>query len=97
MTQILDKAEVEEIMIAMYHSKSNVLVHCAQGKSRSAVICICFLAVLKPTVSIKDIVKEVQSRRSMAEPNHGFLQQLIQWQRDGFFEQVSLRIKNQQS
>ena len=41
----------------------NPLVHCAQGKSRSGVICIGFLALIKPTVTIEDLAKEVKSRR----------------------------------
>ena len=43
----------------------NPLVHCAQGKSRSGVICIGFLALIKPTVTIEDLAKEVKSRRGM--------------------------------
>ena len=43
----------------------NPLVHCAQGKSRSGVICIGFLALIKPTVTIEDLAKEVKSRRGI--------------------------------
>jgi hypothetical protein len=43
----------------------NPLVHCAQGKSRSGVICIGFLALIKPTVTVEDLAKEVKSRRGM--------------------------------
>ena len=44
----------------------NPLVHCAQGKSRSGVICIGFLALIKPTVTVEDLAKEVKSRRGMS-------------------------------
>ena len=43
----------------------NPLVHCAQGKSRSGVICIGFMALIKPTVTVEDLAKEVKSRRGM--------------------------------
>ena len=72
-------------LVSIFQCQSNVLVHCAQGKSRSGAICIGFLALIKPTVVIDDLAKEVKSRRNMAEPNYGFMKQLNQLQKDGFF------------
>ena len=76
---------MNDSIVSIFHCQSNVLVHCAQGKSRSAVICIGFLALIKPTVVIEDLAKEVKSRRNTAEPNYGFMQQLNKLQKDGFF------------
>ena len=83
--QVLDQTTFEQTLVSIFQCQSNVLVHCAQGKSRSAVICIGFLALIKPTVAIEDLTKEVKSRRNMAEPNHGFMQQLHQLQKNQFF------------
>jgi len=83
--QVLDETTFEQALLSIFQCQSNVLVHCAQGKSRSGVICIGFLALIKPTVTVEDLAKEVKSRRGMAEPNYGFMQQLIKLQKDGFF------------
>ena len=83
--QKLDKEELATILQTMYHCDQSVLVHCAQGKSRSGVICIAFLAMLTPTVALENIAKQVKSRREMAEPNQGFMQQLHQFQKEQFF------------
>ena len=86
--QVLDQTTFEQTLLSIFQCQSNVLVHCAQGKSRSAVICIGFLALIKPTVHIEDLAKEVKSRRGMAEPNYGFMEQLIRLQQDGFFKKT---------
>lgn len=88
-SQVLEKNELENILQAIFQCQSNVLVHCAQGKSRSGTICVAFLALLKPTVAIEDLTKEVKSKRAMAEPNPGFMQQLNQFQKDGFFKDLA--------
>ena len=83
--QKLCEEELKKILQTIYQCPFGVLVHCAQGKSRSGVICISFLAMLNPTVGIEDIAKQVKSKREMAEANHGFMQQLHQLQKDQFF------------
>ena len=64
--QVLDKTTFEQALLSTFQYQYNVLVHCSQGKSRSGVICIGFLALIKPTVAIEDLAKEVKSRRGIA-------------------------------
>ena len=90
--QELDKQELATILETMYHCDQSVLVHCAQGKSRSGVICVCFLALLNPTVALKDIMKQVKSKRNMAEPNQGFVKQLHQFEKEEFFVKLHQKI-----
>ena len=70
-----------------------MLVHCAQGKSRSAVICISYLALLRPSDPISNLTQEVKSKRNMAEPNCGFFSQLKKLQKDGFFQKLHEKLK----
>jgi atypical dual specificity phosphatase len=69
---------VEACEFIQHHrqSGSNVLVHCAQGKSRSSTLVIAYLLWTDPSRSLDDTLAFVQSRRSIAEPNPGFLAQL---------------------
>ena len=41
--QILEKNELKSFLTLIHTCQNNVLVHCAQGKSRSGVVCICYL------------------------------------------------------
>mmetsp|Transcript_15573 Transcript_15573/g.25794 ORF Transcript_15573/g.25794 Transcript_15573/m.25794 type:complete len:227 (-) Transcript_15573:323-1003(-) len=52
-----------------------VIVHCAQGKSRSAAIIIAYL-ILRRAMSFDDALNFVQSRRPIVQPNPGFVCQL---------------------
>jgi protein-tyrosine phosphatase len=64
----------------------NVLVHCMAGISRSATIVLNYIIknvyekghVQKdPRNIVEDVIKFVQSRRSIINPNYGFQQQLV--------------------
>jgi len=57
-----------------------VLVHCMQGRSRSASCVIAYL--MKYNKLTLDVALEyVQQRRPIAQPNDGFMNQLRQWER----------------
>ena len=67
----------------MYPGKS-VLIHCAQGKSRSAVVAVAFLA--KTTnVSVAEALDTVKTGRAMAQPNPSFWQQLLDMEKEQLF------------
>ncbi|XP_046849214.1 dual specificity protein phosphatase 1B-like [Xenia sp. Carnegie-2017] len=53
-------------------TKGNVLVHCAQGKSRSSTVVIAYVMASKK-LSLNDALKLVQEKRKMAQPNPGFM------------------------
>ena len=56
-------------------TNGNVLVHCAQGKSRSSTIVVAYvMASMK--LSWEKALEYVQERRKMAQPNPGFLKRL---------------------
>lgn len=56
----------------------NVLVHCSQGVSRSTALAIAYL-MWKTDRCYDDVFNEVKARRGVANPNIGFICQLLQW------------------
>jgi hypothetical protein len=52
-----------------------VLVHCFQGKSRSAAVCAAYL-MAKSGCSLEEALDEVRRTRPQAQPNLGFAAQL---------------------
>jgi atypical dual specificity phosphatase len=56
-------------------AKHNVLIHCAQGKSRSVALAVAFLVVWFGW-TVDRALCFVQCRRAIAEPNPGFMQDL---------------------
>jgi len=60
-------------------SGNNVLVHCAQGKSRSGTIVVAYY-MAKQQLNVEESLKVVKQKRSMVEPNSGFLQQLHEFE-----------------
>ncbi len=53
----------------------SVLVHCAQGKSRSTTLVLAYLMILNKT-NLQDTLSLLKSKRRMAEPNKNFMKQL---------------------
>lgn len=90
LTQKLDE---EQLRATVRHIKSNldrggsVIVHCAQGKSRSAVIVVCFLCWILH-LSVEDSLALLKTKRSMAQPNYNFMEQLFQLERSGLFNSL---------
>ena len=54
----------------------SVLVHCAQGKSRSATIAVAYISKFEG-ISVIEALRVIQAERAMAEPNLNFMQQLL--------------------
>lgn len=59
----------------------SVLVHCAQGRSRSGTVVVAYVSRLHGS-SIDVALRAVQAKRSMAQPNDNFMRQLEAWQRE---------------
>ncbi|TGZ63299.1 hypothetical protein CRM22_007010 [Opisthorchis felineus] len=59
-----------------------VLIHCACGVSRSVTITLAYLMVVTD-FSLAELFKAVQGARHCACPNHGFMQQLLDFERSG--------------
>jgi len=64
-----------------------VLVHCAQGKSRSATVVTAYLAALY-ALPVAEALARVQAGRRMAEPNRSFMRQLLALERAGVFARL---------
>jgi atypical dual specificity phosphatase len=66
---------------ALAQSEGNrVLVHCFQGKSRSAAVCAAYL-MAKSGCSLEEALDEVRRTRPQAQPNLGFAAQLRQYRK----------------
>lgn len=64
-------------------AKSNghaVLVHCAMGISRSATIVLAYLMYTE-RINLEAAFKKLVRARPIVNPNHGFIMQLIDWQK----------------
>jgi hypothetical protein len=74
----------EDVSYAMYaihstlHGGHGVLVHCAQGKSRSSSLVVAYLMNTRK-VGFDSALAMVKAHRAMAEPNTGFESKLRGW------------------
>eukprot|EP00056_Hartaetosiga_gracilis_P022622 m.31924 g.31924 ORF g.31924 m.31924 type:complete len:211 (+) comp9741_c1_seq3:203-835(+) len=77
--QVLDESLVRDVVSEIQKCLENsgaVLVHCAQGKSRSATIVMAYLALAKGFTDYNKALEFIREKRPMAEPNEGFKKQL---------------------
>merc|ERR1719330_379810 len=83
-SQAIGGAELDEAIAAILSTLSegrSVLVHCAQGKSRSSTVVVAYVSQIEQ-LSIDDALRFVQSKRNMAQPNSNFMAQLQEWRGD---------------
>jgi hypothetical protein len=74
--------EIQFLIVKIYetlHRGHAVLVHCAQGRSRSSTLILAYLMSTTP-MAYNEALEHVQSKRSMAQPNEGFEKQLKSWE-----------------
>ena len=69
------------IFEALSHHQNRVLVHCGFGVSRSASLVIMFL-MKQWNVSYDEAYDYVKVCREIIEPNEGFKEQLVKFQRN---------------
>ena len=62
------------------HPNNKILLHCHAGVSRSATIAISYFMIYK-RMSFEDAFQFVKSRRNVINPNPGFLQSLLEYQK----------------
>ncbi|KAK8684973.1 hypothetical protein V6N13_040985 [Hibiscus sabdariffa] len=67
-----------------------VLVHCFVGKSRSVTVVVAYL-MKKNGMSLSEALEHVRSKRPLAAPNPGFIQQLREFEKSlqGKIEQMN--------
>jgi protein-tyrosine phosphatase len=71
---------------------ASVLVHCSQGRSRSAALVTAYIAAVQG-VSVAAALQLVQARRSIANPNIGFQRQLMALEQTGFFRALHRELR----
>ena len=85
MTQQLEPVKMQQVSEMIYQhitAGHSVLVHCAQGKSRSTTVLAAFLCSHLRD-SVDNILAFIKSKRSMAEPNANFVDQLHALEKSG--------------
>lgn len=90
--QILPVADLQRsvkyIHAAIITGKS-VVVHCAQGKSRSTTVVLAYLSsAMKERLTMVDALAFVKERRAMAGPNSSFMKQLQDFEAAGLFDEL---------
>jgi hypothetical protein len=60
-----------------------VLVHCREGKSRSASVAVALLCALDPSLTVAAAIERLQAARPICCPNDGFVAALVAWRREG--------------
>ena len=58
---------------------ANVLVHCTQGVSRSVSFCVAYVMYITQDFDYERQYRDLKSMRGIANPNIGFVCQLLQW------------------
>ncbi|EAR86621.3 dual specificity phosphatase domain protein (macronuclear) [Tetrahymena thermophila SB210] len=77
------KETYQFIASAISKPNNKILIHCAQGKSRSATI-VCMYLMRTFNWSFDQTLKYVQDRREVANPNYGFVEQLKSFEQNQF-------------
>jgi dual specificity protein phosphatase 1B len=86
MVPVIDKpsAEISEYFNECFNfiddsikDKKTVLVHCAFGVSRSSTL-VCAYLIKKHDLTVSQAIFLVKSKRPQADPNSGFLKQLVE-------------------
>uniref|UniRef100_A0A7S2P509 protein-tyrosine-phosphatase n=1 Tax=Bigelowiella natans TaxID=227086 RepID=A0A7S2P509_BIGNA len=73
-----------------------VLIHCAQGKSRSSTATAAYL-MASEGLCAKDAVALIKEKRSIAEPNSGFMKQLQEYEKSDVLKDLRATIASASS
>jgi len=82
-----DLRNITKLVLAELDAGYSVLVHCAQGKSRSSTVVVAIMCWARQ-LSVQSSLAMIREKRSMAEPNNNFVNQLQQFEKLGYFTQL---------
>ena len=88
--QVIGEQTLTEAILFIHSARAaggSVLVHCAQGKSRSGTVSTGYVAAVGG-LPVELALALVQEGRRMAQPNHCFMEQLLAFDRDGLFHRL---------
>ena len=89
-TQVLEKRDLNCAIQRIHQHRlrgNGVVVHCAQGKSRSSTLVIAYLCSIFKW-SVDKSLEWVKSKRLMAQPNKGFISQLLEFEKEQFYNTI---------
>lgn len=69
----------------------NVVIHCAQGKSRSGTVA-CAYIMSHFSFGVKESLEFIKKNRPMVEPNEGFMKQLLEFEKSNHFQEIQKEI-----
>ena len=69
-------AKTNKIIASCVNSKVPILVHCQEGMSRSVTIVMAYLIYKYNLTNVAGVLKAIQTKREVANPNYGFRKQL---------------------
>ena len=88
--QVIGERTLTEAILFIHRARAaggSVLVHCAQGKSRSGTVSTAYVATVGG-LAVEPALALVQEGRRMAQPNSNFMEQLLAFERDGVFHRL---------
>jgi hypothetical protein len=88
--QVIGEQTLSEAILFIHCARTaggSVLVHCAQGKSRSGTVSTAYVATVGG-LAVEPALALVQEGRRMAQPNSNFMEQLLAFERDGVFRRL---------
>lgn len=103
--QQISGVQLEELVNAVHETRLQggaVLIHCAQGRSRSATASASYVASVLgtqwlPCAHLKDVIGQtlevIKEGRRMANPNANFEAQLRQHAKDGLFHRLRAELE----
>merc|ERR1711920_463690 len=80
-SNISEHFEASKDFISAALNHGGVLVHCFEGRSRSATIVTAFLVAADSSpANVATALSAVRGKRSLVKPNQGFIDQLRDWE-----------------
>ena len=84
---IEDLRNITKLVLAELDTGGSVLVHCAQGRSRSSTVVVSIMCWARQ-LSVQTSLAFIREKRSMAEPNSNFVNQLQQFEKLEYFTKL---------